>query len=373
MHLTRDDYEISIICALPLEAEAVRALFDEVDSSTSNENNEGLTKAPEDTNVYTLGAIGRHRVVLVSMPGMGKISAAATAATLKQSFRKIKLTLLVGICGGVPGEEVQQIRLGDVVIGEQVIHYDFGRQQETGLETKDDRRGSLGGQTPEIRAFVNKLKSGKKSLQEKVFTYLTPILEKSSPVNINLRDNLYLPGYWHIHRDGKGCIGEPCEMNKHICQGARISSCEELKCDRSQIDIDSRRKPKPSIHFGPVASGDKIMRSATVRDEIARKEQVIAFDMEAAGAWDYLPCLLIKGVSDYADSHKNKNWQNYAALTAAVCVKAVLEQWVTTEKRSKEFQIQHNYTNHNCNFYNQGEANNYGTLNLTFSTGGKGP
>ncbi|KAJ0382563.1 hypothetical protein COL922a_012294 [Colletotrichum nupharicola] len=36
------------------------------------------------------------------------------------------------------------------------------------------------------------------------------------------------------------------------------------------------------------------------------------------------PCLVIRGICDYADSHKNDRWQNYAALTAAGYAKALL-------------------------------------------------
>jgi nucleoside phosphorylase len=36
------------------------------------------------------------------------------------------------------------------------------------------------------------------------------------------------------------------------------------------------------------------------------------------------PCLVIRGICDYADSHKNKKWQGYAAATAAACAKELL-------------------------------------------------
>jgi len=72
------------------------------------------------------------------------------------------------------------------------------------------------------------------------------------------------------------------------------------------------------------------MKSGEDRDQIAAKENVIAFDMEGAGVWDILPCLIIKGVCDYADSHKDKRWQNYAAVSAAACMKAFLENWNTS-------------------------------------------
>jgi nucleoside phosphorylase len=70
------------------------------------------------------------------------------------------------------------------------------------------------------------------------------------------------------------------------------------------------------------------MKSGEHRDRIAEQNGVIAFEMEGAGVCDNFPCIIIKGVCDYADSHKNKNWQPYAAGTAACCSKAFLEYWL---------------------------------------------
>ncbi len=80
----------------------------------------------------------------------------------------------------------------------------------------------------------------------------------------------------------------------------------------------------PEIHIGRMASGDSVMKSGEHRDQIARQQNVIAFEMEGAGAWDEVPCIVIKGVCDYADSHKNKLRQPFAAATAASVMKAVL-------------------------------------------------
>jgi hypothetical protein len=48
--------------------------------------------------------------------------------------------------------------------------------------------------------------------------------------------------------------------------------------------------------------------------------------MEAAGLMDHFPCLVIRGISDYADSHKNKDWQGHAAITAADYAKELLSE-----------------------------------------------
>jgi superfamily II DNA or RNA helicase len=47
--------------------------------------------------------------------------------------------------------------------------------------------------------------------------------------------------------------------------------------------------------------------------------------MEAAGLMDQLPCLVVRGICDYCDSHKSKEWQGYAALTAAAYAKTLLQ------------------------------------------------
>ncbi|KAK1841511.1 nb-arc and tpr domain protein [Colletotrichum chrysophilum] len=69
------------------------------------------------------------------------------------------------------------------------------------------------------------------------------------------------------------------------------------------------------------------MKSGEHRDRIAKDDDVIAFEMEGAGVWDKFPCVVIKGVCDYSDSHKTKKWQMYAACTAAACAKAFLQEW----------------------------------------------
>ncbi|RKK65832.1 hypothetical protein BFJ71_g17938, partial [Fusarium oxysporum] len=100
-------------------------------------------------------------------------------------------------------------------------------------------------------------------------------------------------------------------------------SCEQLGCNgelvlRRRLETAGVR-PTPAVHFGLIASGNSVMKSGEDRDRIAAQEGVIGFEMEGAGVWDSFPCIVIKGACDYADSHKNKDWQRYAAATAAAC------------------------------------------------------
>jgi hypothetical protein len=103
-------------------------------------------------------------------------------------------------------------------------------------------------------------------------------------------------------------------------------------CDQCSIDRHEVRQPRESgdeeevaVYYGTIASGNQVMRSAAERDRLsAELGGVLCFEMEAAGLMNSFPCLVIRGICDYADSHKNKRWQPYAAATAAACAKEVL-------------------------------------------------
>ena len=147
----RREFEIAIICALPIESDAVEALFDEFWEDHT------YGKAAGDTNTYTLGRIGHHDVVLAFMPGMGKGHSASVAAAFRSSFEGIKLGLVVGICGGVPreAEHGEEILLGDVVISTGLVQYDFGRQLSDRVRRKDTLQDNLGRPNMEIRGFLS--------------------------------------------------------------------------------------------------------------------------------------------------------------------------------------------------------------------------
>ncbi|KAF1730668.1 Regulatory protein AfsR [Beauveria bassiana] len=308
----RDDFEIAVICALALEADAVDALFDHC----WDEDDAPLDKAPGDSNAYTTGAIGRHNVVLAHMPGMGKVSAAAVANNCRMSFPNIKLALVVGIAGVVPfGPDNEEIILGDVIISDGVIQYDLGRQLPGRFVRKDTLLDTLGRPNVEIRSMMAKLKMrrGRKQLANGMKEYLDALRlepELAAEYPGTAHDILFEATYRHIGDkevcDQSGCNGNVITRNRTHTVG----------------------NPVPAIHLGLIASGDSVIKSGEDRDRIAKEEGVIAFEMESAGVWDTLPCVVIKGACDYADSHKNKRWQRYAAATAAACMKVFLKNWV---------------------------------------------
>ncbi|KAH7489289.1 hypothetical protein FOMA001_g2301 [Fusarium oxysporum f. sp. matthiolae] len=309
----RYGFEIAIICALPLEADAIEALFDH----HWDDEDPPFDKERGDPNAYSTGVIDRHNVVLSYMPGMGIANAASVASNCGKSFPGIKLALVVGVCGVVPFKlNKDEIVLGDVIISDGIVQYDFGRQLPDHFARKDTLLDSIGRPNQEIRGVLAKLRSlrHRRQLSAKIAEYLD-VLRQEPELCAEYpgvtADRLFEASYRHPE-DQK--------------------SCEQLGCN-GELVLRSRLKsagdrPTPAVHLGLMASGNSVMKSGEDRDRIAAQEGVIAFEMEGAGVWDSFPCIVIKGACDYADSHKSKDWQRYAAATAAACAKALLDFWV---------------------------------------------
>ncbi|KAJ5494646.1 TPR repeat protein [Penicillium fimorum] len=92
-------------------------------------------------------------------------------------------------------------------------------------------------------------------------------------------------------------------------------------------NIQRKERPNgtPMVHYGTIASGNQVVRDSVERDKVSSEfEGVLCFEMEAAGLMNNFPCLVIRGICDYSDSHKNDRWQPYAAGTAAAYAKELL-------------------------------------------------
>jgi hypothetical protein len=133
---THDNYTVGWICALPKEQTAATAMLDH--------RHADLLRPPNDPNIYTLGSIGQHNVVIACLPKskIGTSPAATVAAWMISTFPSIRVGLMVGIGGGVP----PKVRLGDVVVSTPVgqfpgvVQWDFGKAKEGG---GFERTGSL--------------------------------------------------------------------------------------------------------------------------------------------------------------------------------------------------------------------------------------
>ncbi|KAL6693809.1 ankyrin repeat-containing domain protein [Trichoderma pleuroticola] len=191
---------------------------------------------------------------------------------------------------------------------------------------------------PEVRPILAKLQTaqGRQQLQNEMLEHLRLLRQRSGltiPYPGSMNDRLFKPSHLHRHRPPSECAICSNVDGVDLCRSAMEANCEELGCRK----LDPRSRPRildtstelqPIVHFGLVATGDTVMRSGKDRDRIAARDNVIAFEMEGAGVWETFPAaLVIKGICDYADSHKNKAWQAYAAATAAAAAKAFLEYW----------------------------------------------
>lgn len=301
-------YTIGWICAVVTEYVAAQAFLDE-----PHERPETLSL--NDNNDYTLGRIDRHNVAIAVLPngGYGTASASGVATDLVRSFPNVRLVLMVGIGGGVPSPK-HDIRLGDIVVsaprdGPSVYLYDFGKLiQDVGFKPT----GFLNQPPTVVRTAVSGLQAQYEldghGLDSAITSALArkPRLRKKYARPDPHNDRLYKSDVVHISDNEKGCAD--------ICGGGDVLV---PRAERTEDDDN------PAIHYGMIASGNELMKDATVRDRMAEKG-VLCFEMEAGGLMNRFPCLVVRGICDYSDSHKNKEWQGYAAMAAAAYAKDLL-------------------------------------------------
>ncbi|KAH7026264.1 uncharacterized protein B0I36DRAFT_248435 [Microdochium trichocladiopsis] len=292
--------EIGIICALSKELKAVWALLDCADQRGT------------DANPYLFGHLGGYSVVAACLPQgeYGTSAAAAAAAHLARSFPQLEFTLLVGIGGGIPSS-THDIRLGDVVVGlpanpqePGVVQYDAGKIRQDGFELK---RSSLQPPPLHVKKVVATMEADPNPPSQPLDGYLRHIAHKS-------------PKYAYPGAD-KDILYEPNDLPVLLCETWGASGCMCTPQDRPP-----RPSTHPQVHYGPIASGNSVVKDAATRDELARVYGAICVEMEAAGIANELQCVVIRGICDYADSHKTKLWQEYAAATAAAYAKHLLTQ-----------------------------------------------
>ncbi|KAH6880521.1 nucleoside phosphorylase domain-containing protein [Thelonectria olida] len=342
----RDDFEIGIICALPTEFDAVAYTFD----LFWDEDGDPYGRAKGDNNTYTTGRIGKHHVVLALLSGMGTVSAASLAANMKSSYCRLRLALLVGVCGGMPFlPDEREVLLGDVVISKTIVQYDFGRQYPDKFMPKSTIDESFGRANKDIRNLTAKFetKLHRHRLKRGIASFLKQLQDKAAEESGDTsyrypgaaQDKLFKPSYRHKHHGSETCVCSKCFQDTDpVCSEAASLSCERLRCDSKELVTRQRlgRREADSVdlelHVGRIASGNTVVKSAAFRDALQREAKVIAIEMEGAGVWDEIPCIIVKGVCDYADCHKTKAWQNYAAATAASAAKAILKAYTPNDK-----------------------------------------
>jgi nucleoside phosphorylase len=304
LHLHREDYTVGWVCALPVELAAAQEMLDEV--------HKDLYRNANESTIYTLGRIGEHNVVIACLPEgqTGTNSAAVVAQRMGSAFPSIQYRLMVGIGGGVPSKDVD-IRLGDVVVSRPekghggVVQYDFGKATPSGFV----RTGFLNAPPAVLLDATANLRANHMRGRNRLLEYASKLnsLPKFARDNVG-PDILFKANYEHI--DGPECD----------------------RCSKENIVTRQPRSQEIVIHYGTIASGNQVMRTAVERDKVSEElGSVLCFEMEAAGLMNSFPCIVIRGICDYSDSHKNKTWQPYAAGTAAAYAKELLSMIPTAE------------------------------------------
>ncbi|KAG2421570.1 hypothetical protein HFD88_005545 [Aspergillus terreus] len=303
------DYTIAWICALPLEAAAACAMLDEIHPK--------LPQPKSDHNIYTLGAVSGHNIVVACLPlgAYGTISAAVVATQTLSTFTEVRFGLMVGVGGGIPRTAGNDMRLGDIVVSKPttegtsgVVAYDFGKVMSHG----EFASSATLNRPPQIllntmsQLQVESMMGKSHGILDLISSALTnhPEMARQYSQPNHSSDCLFQPEY--VHATGEAdCAG----------------------CDAKYlVERPERNTDEPRVHYGLIASGNQLIRDSMSRDRIAQRHGALCFDMEAAGLMNQLPVLVIRGICDYCDSHKSKTWQGYASMTAASYAKILLSK-----------------------------------------------
>jgi nucleoside phosphorylase len=301
--LSCEDYTVGWIC--PLEVEQIAAL------EMLDEDHERLPQPPTDHNVYSLGSIGGHNVVIAGLHQPGNNPAATVVTQMRMTFPNLRFGLLVGIGGGVPVKtDNGMIRLGDIVVSKPAgghsgaVQYDHGK-----AETGHFRRTGALPPPPAVLLNAAQDLAAKRARMRK-----DPVVENIKKIDTDI------PGLREYRHPGSAYDHLYSSDYPHLDPGV---PCDECGCDptrrvlREIDDEDGGDDPRVVVHRGTIASGELVIKNGVLRDQLAKEYGVLCFEMEAAGALADFPCIVIRGISDYCDSHKNDQWHGYAAAAAA--------------------------------------------------------
>ncbi|OTA06132.1 hypothetical protein A9Z42_0068730 [Trichoderma parareesei] len=285
-----DEYTVGWICAIVTEYVAAQAVLDELHGRP-----EGVSPASQSD--FTLGRIGEHNVVIASLPfgEYGTASAATVANDMSHNFPNIRFRLMVGIGGGAPNNK-HDIRLGDVVVSAPcnghsgVMQYDFGKTVQ-GQPFQPTRY--LDQPPMVLRTAMSGLAAQYEHRGHRIEDAVAEILQDSP----RLQEK----------------YSRPYESSDRLYSSTCVHPLTVVPI-------------RLVIHYGLVASSNQLMKDAIVRDHLSSQYDILCFEMEAGGLMNQFPCLVIRGICDYSDSHKNKAWQGYAAMTAAAYAEALIKR-----------------------------------------------
>jgi nucleoside phosphorylase len=303
---SRNEFQIGWICALAVEAAAAKEMLDEKFEPLDEQD-------ATDPNAYILGRIGKHNIVIACLPAgqYGTSSATTVANHLTRTFSKsLRVGLMVGVGGGIPSSE-NDVRLGDVVIScpvgtyGGVVQYDMGKHVAGG---EFSRTGSLNSPPRSLLTAVSRLRANELTDDPEFFEYIETATERTSRT--------------------KKLFRSPGPKGDRLFKAEHDHTASESSCDPCPSEWEVRREARdddlPRTHYGLIASGNSVIKDGRAREKLGAEIGALCFEMEAAGLMLDFPCIVIRGICDYSDTHKNKQWQGYAALVAASYAKELL-------------------------------------------------
>ncbi|KAL4923657.1 uncharacterized protein BDV17DRAFT_296150 [Aspergillus undulatus] len=290
-------YTIAWIAPLEIEVQAALHMLDRVHTG-------GFPVGPGDKYVFHGGEIHGHNVVIATFAAgqlYGVGSATSLASHVKRFFPNLWFGLLVGVAAGLPKVSCsppRDIRLGDVIVAlsinenPAIVPYGLGKQKGAGKFELSRSGFSLPETTDIVRSAIGQLKAREQDVEAIVKYY----------------NNM-------ANKDTK--FPDPGQENDVLYR-----SSDDIPADRPRRPAAERTR----VWYGSIGSGDKLLKSSQDRDELRDKYNLIGLEMEAAGVMNEIPVGNIRGVCDYGDERKNKDWQPYAAAMAAAFAKAVLSE-----------------------------------------------
>ncbi|KAH8162154.1 hypothetical protein CIB48_g6082 [Xylaria polymorpha] len=262
------DYTVGWMCAVGKELVAARSFLDETHNTPDH-------MPVNDNNSYTLGRIGKHNVVIVSLPHWqyGLVSAATVARDMVRSFHNVRIGLMVGIGGGAPSAKYD-IRLGDIVVSSPgygnggVFQYDYGQTiQDESFKTTGYLNQPPLFMLTALQVLESEYETDGHSLDAAIQTVLgkKPKLRAKYCRPHPTTDRLYESHWRHAGSDAVDC--------EAVCGSHNL----KVRPERSD-DEDN-----PKVHYGLIASGNQLMQDALLRDKLSADKDVVCFEMEAAG------------------------------------------------------------------------------------------
>lgn len=325
--LSHDAYTIGWVCALEKEQTAAIAMLEE--------RHETLPKSRTDDNTYALGSIGDHNIVIACQLNRDG-PATAVAVSMISTFQYIRFGVIVGIGSGIP----PKVRVGDVVVSQPVAHYpgvvqwDFGKK-ETG---KFERTGTCNRPPNSLLAAVNRLKTEHEMNGSRIDEYLDEMAKKFPQLVSrytwcdSLRDSLLDTG---SHERRNICLmvwqGSVAFLWYLLALLAVLpTKAPATTGNQENAANDGERTHKEvQIHYGLIASGNMDIKDAKFRDNLDRSfgGNLLCVETKAVDITNQFPCIVVRGICDYADAANNDEWQEYAAAVAAAYAKELLG-WV---------------------------------------------